>query len=177
MFEQNFESNLINTNSILKKYIEKDIEIYATFGDTSKRVKGKLLGYDNGYILQTEFGINVFNKIDGIEFPSLPDGFFTLPTLNWKVSSEEAIKTDCEVAYRTTGFSWKADYSATLNADETKADIGGWVSIDNRSGKKYVNAKLKLIAGDVNTVKNAAIRSVTPVAFTLAKIAGTPSFS
>ena len=40
----------------------------------------------------------------------------------------------------------------TLNADETKADIGGWVTIDNNSGKKYVNAKLKLIAGDVNTV-------------------------
>ena len=40
----------------------------------------------------------------------------------------------------------------TLNSDETKADIGGWVTIDNNSGKKYVDAKLKLIAGDVNTV-------------------------
>lgn len=30
--------------------------------------------------------------------------------------------------------------------------MGGWVTIDNNSGKKYVNAKLKLIAGDVNTV-------------------------
>lgn len=41
-----------------------------------------------------------------------------------------------------------------MNQDETKADIGGWVTIDNNSGKKYVNAKLKLIAGDVNTVSN-----------------------
>ena len=56
------------------------------------------------------------------------------------------------MAYRTTGFSWKSDYSLTLNSDETKADIGGWVTIDNNSGKKYVNAKLKLIAGDVNIV-------------------------
>lgn len=43
----------------------------------------------------------------------------------------------------------------TLNQDETKADIGGWVSIDNRSGKRYLNASLKLIAGDVNTVSNS----------------------
>lgn len=43
----------------------------------------------------------------------------------------------------------------TLNAEETLADIGGWVTIDNNSGKKYVDAKLKLIAGDVNTVSTS----------------------
>ena len=58
------------------------------------------------------------------------------------------------MAYRTTGFKWSADYSLTLNKDETRADIGGLVTIDNNSGKKYVDAKLKLIAGDVNTVSN-----------------------
>lgn len=56
------------------------------------------------------------------------------------------------MAYRTTGFGWKADYSITLDEDEKVADIGGWVTIDNYSGKKYVDAKLKLIAGEVNTV-------------------------
>ena len=41
----------------------------------------------------------------------------------------------------------------TLNEDETVGDIGGWVTIDNNSGKRYENAKLKLIAGDVNIVQ------------------------
>lgn len=63
--------------------------------------------------------------------------------------------TDCEVAYRTTGFSWKSDYTVILNQLENAADIGGWVTIDNHSGKKYTNAKLKLIAGDVNTVNSS----------------------
>jgi len=40
----------------------------------------------------------------------------------------------------------------SLSSDEKKADLGGWVTIDNNSGKKYVDTKLKLIAGDVNTV-------------------------
>lgn len=97
----------------------------------------------------------MLNNIEGVHFPSLPDGFFTLPTLNWKVFSNQSITTQCEVAYRTSGFSWKSDYSVTLSEDESTADIGGWVSIDNRSGKRYLNAKLKLIAGDVNTVNNA----------------------
>lgn len=155
VFEQNYEANLINTNSILSRYLNKEVEIFTRLGEKSYKIKGTLLGYKNGYILSTSSGIEVLNNIEGIHFPSLPDGFFTMPTLNWKVFSNQTITTNCEVAYRTTGFSWKADYSVTLNQDETKADIGGWVSIDNRSGKRYLNANLKLIAGDVNTVSSA----------------------
>lgn len=77
------------------------------------------------------------NKISAIDLASIPDGFFTVPTLNWKVFSEAAQTTKCEVAYRTTGFKWKADYTVVVNENQTKADIGGWVTIDNNSGKKY----------------------------------------
>ena len=41
-----------------------------------------------------------------------------------------------------------------MSADEKKADVGGWVTIDNNSGKRYEDAKLKLIAGDVNVVRD-----------------------
>jgi hypothetical protein len=61
--------------------------------------------------------------------------------------------SSCEVAYRTQGFQWKADYTVVVNGDQTRADVGGWVSIENNSGKKYVNAKLKLIAGSVNVMQ------------------------
>jgi hypothetical protein len=179
VFEQNYEANLINTQAILHKYIDKNIEIYAKVGDSSTRVNGTLLGYNSGYILKTNYGIEVFNNIDGVKFPSLPAGFLTLPTLNWKVYSDKAVTTDCEVAYRTTGFSWKSDYSITLSGDETKADVGGWVTIDNYSGKRYQNAKLKLIAGDVNTVSNAPVPQALPMmAMATGAVAdGAPSFS
>ena len=101
-----------------------------------------------------------------------------MPTLSWKVFSQKAVTTDCEVAYRTTGFSWKSDYSITLNEKESHADVGGWVTIDNRSGKKYENAKLKLIAGDVNTVQNIIYRQVARRAMMKgATSAAPPSFS
>lgn len=67
----------------------------------------------------------------------------------------------------------------TLNSDETKADIGGWVTIDNNSGKKYVDAKLKLIAGDVNTVspyQPYVTYAMTNMAYE-EDVAGAPSFS
>lgn len=32
-------------------------------------------------------------------------------------------------------------------------DFAGWVTIENNSGKKYEQTRVKLIAGDVNTVR------------------------
>lgn len=87
VYEQNYERNLVNTQGILSRYLEKNVDLFVELGSSSRRVSGKLLGYNSGYIIQTRNGIQIFNKIAGVEFPSLPEGFFTTPTLNWKVYS------------------------------------------------------------------------------------------
>ena len=110
-------------------------------GTSSSRVNGTLLGYNKGYILKTDRGIEVYENVEGATFPSLPEGFLTKPTLNWKVFSQKKVTTECEVSYRTTGFKWKADYSVTLSSNEKKADIGGWVTLDNNSGNGNGNIK------------------------------------
>lgn len=66
---------------------------------------------------------------------------------------KQAAVSDCEIAYKATGFSWKADYNLVLNDAETLMDFAGWVTIENNSGKKYEKTKVKLIAGDVNTIR------------------------
>ena len=178
VYEQNFERNLVSKNGILEKYLEKQVTLYVDMVDTTRRVSGKLLGFNSGYILETRFGIEIFNNIVGIDLASLPEGFFTTPTLHWDVYSSRRQTANCEVAYRTTGFGWDADYSLTLSQDESSADIGGWVTIDNNSGKKYVNAKLKLIAGDVNTVQDQPRPfALEAVAFKGAVADDAPSFS
>lgn len=87
VYEQNFEKNLVDTSSILQKYIEKKIEIVAEFGDQPRRLSGILLSQAGNYILKTNTGIVSLSKVPAIELPSIPDGFFTVPTLNWKVFS------------------------------------------------------------------------------------------
>ena len=69
VFEQNFERNLVDSNSILKKYINQEITVYAELADMVRKVRGTLLGYSSGYILKTTFGVNVYNRIAGVEFP------------------------------------------------------------------------------------------------------------
>ena len=120
-----------------------------------------MLSHGSNFIIQTpDNKVIIAEKVTAIDLPALPEGFFTLPTLNWKVWSQTQQTQSCQVAYRTTGFSWKSDYTIVLDKTDTKGDIGGWVTIDNNSGKKYENAKLKLIAGDVNIVNNQPPRPV-----------------
>ena len=66
-----------------------------------------------------------------------------------------------------------------MGPNEKTADVGGWVTINNNSGKKYENAKLKLIAGEVNTVRNNNYPTPPPVPYAMmtARSAPPPSFS
>lgn len=56
----------MNTQGILKRYLEKEISLYVELGDSTRMVRGILLGYNSGYIVKTRFGINIFNNIAGM---------------------------------------------------------------------------------------------------------------
>lgn len=62
-----------------------------------------------------------------------------------------------ELAYLTSGLSWKADYVADLQADNTLT-LNGWITLKNDSGVDYNNATVQLIAGSVNQVSSNVIR-------------------
>src|SRR3954471_6231887 len=47
---------------------------------------------------------------------------------------------------------WRADYVLVVNADDTKGDLQGWVTLTNNSGTTFEDARLQLVAGDVNRV-------------------------
>jgi hypothetical protein len=48
---------------------------------------------------------------------------------------------------------WRADYVLLVNADDTKGDLQGWVTLTNSSGATFEDARLQLVAGDVNRVQ------------------------
>ena len=150
IYEQNFENNLAGKYSILKNFIGKDINIDASQGNSVKNVNGQLLSYTNGFLLQTNTGVNIYDSVSAVRVPQLPEGLLIRPTLVWVAFSLNSVTTNCEIAYRASGISWKSDYMMVLNQKEDRVDLGGWVTIDNNSGKKYTNTKLKLIAGSNN---------------------------
>lgn len=159
ILEQNYEYDLVGTSSLLQRYIDKpvSISVKGSGADPGKTVEGVLLAArDNNLIIKNDkdlIEIISNDSIENISLRHLPDDLVTRPTLVWMTQSEISGNENCQVTYTTNDISWKADYSAILNAEESAFDFSGWVTIDNRSGATYKDAKIKLIAGDVRRIE------------------------
>ncbi|MFP4068787.1 MAG: DUF4139 domain-containing protein [Opitutales bacterium] len=87
-------------------------------------------------------------------FPDLGDDSVLLPTLSWKLHADAEAALEAQLSYLTYGMSWKADYNLVLPEAGDAVTLTGWVSIENQTGSTFEDAKIKLIAGDVNKVRD-----------------------
>ncbi|MBN2031014.1 DUF4139 domain-containing protein [bacterium] len=154
ILEQNFEYDLVSSSKILEKYIDESIRIVTSEGEV---FSGNLLSAaGSDVVIQDQGGsIKVIGRsgIQHFDFLELPEGLITRPTLVWMVENQGKKEQDGEISYLTGGVNWHAEYVAVSDADDQNLNISGWVSVENRSGTAYQNAKLKLVAGDVNVVQ------------------------
>ena len=152
VLEQNFDYDLADAHKLLTKYIGKDIEIERAGKDKRKNISGKLLSVQGGIVVQSDEKI-ILSPSGEVSLPEMPEGIRLKPTLSWKIDSGYEGTEKMELSYQTSGISWNSDYVLVINESDTLADITGWVTINNKSGAIYKDAKLKLVAGDVNMVQ------------------------
>jgi hypothetical protein len=159
ILEQNYQYDLVSAAKLMERYIDNKIKVYSTGG---KVYEGQLLASDgSNIVLNTGNSIvtlKIGDNLQNIEFPSLPQGLMTKPTLVWLLDNQGAASQNCQVSYLTGGLSWHAEYVAVLADDEKSLELGAWVSLENTSGASYQNARLKLVAGDVNRVQEPRYR-------------------
>lgn len=153
LIEQNFEYDTVDSRKLMRKFIGRDIVITTR----DERVhRGVLLSASGDIVLGGKD--NSIHSISGdwisdIDFPNLPDGLFTQPTLVWTLDSHKGGTVETEVSYLTRDISWNAEYIALVSKDDKSLAFTGWANIDNKSGMTYKEAELKLIAGDVRTIR------------------------
>lgn len=154
VLEQNYEYDLLNPQKLLDKYVGKEVRLYQKnpYSDREEIVTATLLANNGGPIFRIGADIT-FGHPGRIIFPGVPENLIARPTLVWLVDNGSTGPRKVEARYLTGGISWRADYVLTLDEQDTKADLAGWVTIDNKSGATYRNARLKLVAGDVNRVR------------------------
>lgn len=166
ILEQNFEYDLISQHKLLEKYIDKEIWIkeYIQEKDTTKEVirKGILLSIQDGKVIKIDNKIYI-NPEGTIILPELPEGLITKPTLSWVISNNKEGKHLVEISYITNEINWSSDYVLVLDKQDRYLDLTGWITIDNRSGATYKDAKLKLIAGDVHKIEEYKVARRGPL--------------
>ena len=154
VLEQNYQFNLLGTQSVLDAAVGQRVRLVRSFGDRTVIEEGVLLSQPSrGRIIQLDDGRVLVDPEGTIELLTRPEGLLSRPSLLWRLASERGGEHRVEARYLTDGMGWKADYVAVVNEAETAVDVTGWVTLTNQSGASYPEASLQLIAGDVRRVQ------------------------
>ncbi|HOD48600.1 MAG TPA: DUF4139 domain-containing protein [Candidatus Hydrogenedentes bacterium] len=149
ILEQNYEYDLISPQKLMEKYVGKEVKLINFSTEIGFYEKAaELLSINEGPVFRIEDQIFLGHP-GNVVVPEIPDNLIAKPSLIWQVRNNLGAQ-ELEATYITGGISWKADYVLTLAKTDKSLDISGWVTMDNQSGATYENARLKLVAGDVN---------------------------
>jgi hypothetical protein len=180
ILEQNYRADPVSLDALLKRYEGQTIEFEIRNGDHIETVSGKIVRasaatpahwfnqpapyFNQGQPTATQPIIEIAGKLrfdlPGTPlFPGLGAGMILQPTLDWTIETDRAGPVNAELAYVSGGFNWNADYNFVQN-ESSSLDIIGWVTLENSSGKEFVNARVKLMAGDVNKLQPQNARGV-----------------
>jgi hypothetical protein len=155
--EQSFEFDLTSTAKLLSRYLDREIVVEQAHGDRVESIGGTLVGTLGGLTLrQPDGSVRVVEQRSGIRLPGLPGGLISKPTLHWDIETGAAGRHQARLAYQTGGMTWWADYNLAYSEPrpgECRLDVGAWVTLVNQSGAAYRDARLKLVAGDVQRVQ------------------------
>lgn len=151
----NYEYDLINVHNLLNKYIGKEVKIVIPDNeDTDKTIvtPAVLLSNNDRPVFEVDGKIYIGNY-NSLYLAQMPKGLRASPALVWLVDNKGPKQQDISVSYLANGITWQSDYVLKIDKDNQKASLAGWVTIDNQSGKSFNDVSLKLVAGDLNTVK------------------------
>ena len=169
ILEQNYRNDPVTQSLLLSLFEGKEIDFVVHEQQKPDRVvKGKVIrsGYappspPNPYGMVQNSAQQPIIEVDGKVqftlpgepvFPSLGDDTILKPQLSWKINVPKPVKTEAELGYITGGMSWDASYNVVAPEKGDILDLTGWVTMNNRSGREFRDARIKLMSGDVNKI-------------------------
>ena len=160
VLEQNYEYDLLDPAKLLHKYVGKEVTLVHTYTDKdgnlkNEEVKATLLSDNNGQVWKIGNDIVTGSYAQTYRFPEVPANLYDHPTLLMSLENSGAQKQQIEASYLANALSWNSDYVLTVNRDDKAADLDGWVTLSNNSGTAFHNARLQLVAGDLNRLPQA----------------------
>ena len=176
VLEQNYRNDPVSIGRLLEMFEGREIEFYVHEPQKPDRlITAKVIrsGYNatnpaafNESLSLVEHDGKIHFGLPGKPlFPDLGDGTILHPCLEWKISANKAASVKAEVGYITGGLSWKTSYNIILPEKGDVASFIGWITLENKSGRVFKNASLKLLAGEVQKVKSQQVTVMSRTAY------------
>lgn len=149
--EQNYQYDLVSPQAILEKSLGREVVLRRYQNEV---LRGTLVSLPSagGMVLRMPDGRLLLNPHGEMEVAEIPAGLISRPSLLWLLDAGRGGTHRTEVSYMTRGLDWSADYVAVASEAEDRVDLTGWVTLTNKSGARYADAQLQLMAGDVRRV-------------------------
>jgi len=147
LYSQQYRFDKITLRKLLDAHLGQKVRFRS--GPEAERTvrEGVLLATDPA-VVRTERGIESGIPAEDFMFDTIPDTLILKPSLVWNVDADRALSGPMRLDYLIANIGWKSDY--VLHIDGDRGDLAGWITVDNRSGKRFDDIKLHLLAGDVN---------------------------
>src|SRR5437016_8817412 len=160
VIEQNYEYDLLEPAKLLHKYVGKEVTLVRSYQENGRtkreEIKATLLADNNGPVWKIGNDIVTGMYSESLRFPEVPANLYDRPTLLMSLENEGGRKQQVETSYLATNLAWNSDYVLTIGRDDKAADLDGWVTLTNNSGTAFHNARLQLVAGDLNRIQPAS---------------------
>src|SRR6266705_3883812 len=180
VIEQNYEYDLLEPAKLLHKYVGKEVTLVRTYQESGatkhEEIKAILLSDNNGPVWKIGPDIVTGMFAESYRFPEVPANLYDRPTLVMSLENSGAKKQQIEASYLASNLSWNADYVLTVARDDKSADLDGWVTVVNNSGTAFHNARLQLVAGDLNRVQQVGAMREMDAAVAMKTRAAAPQF-
>ena len=159
LIEQNFDYDLLTPSKLMEKAVGQKVRIVrtnpATGGETSE--VAEVLSTSGGVVLRIANRIEVLRD-DGLParviFDKVPENLRASPTLSVLANAAAPVNGDVTLAYLSRGLSWASDYVGIFDEKSGEISLQGWITLNNQSGTSFENARVQLVAGDINIVGN-----------------------
>jgi hypothetical protein len=160
ILEQGYRNDPVSRSLLLKHFEGEVIEFRTVYPDGKvELIRGKIIR--SGHVPGGQ-PLDPVIEVDGKLrfqlpgeplFPALGGDSILRPTLSWAIRSEGQAAFDAQLSYLSRGFQWEADYNLVAPEKGETVTLTGWVTVENNSGTGFDQARVKLVAGDVNVIE------------------------
>jgi len=148
LFSQQYRFDKINANKLAQAHLGKEIKFYIKTGSDLLYKEGTLLSASSQAVIKTVDGDIYTVPTSALIFSTIPSTLISKPSLVWNINSKSKKSGKMGLDYLVNNISWNSNY--VLNLHKNNADLNGWITINNRSGKAFTDTKLVVLAGEIN---------------------------
>ncbi|HEV8605987.1 MAG TPA: DUF4139 domain-containing protein [Tepidisphaeraceae bacterium] len=171
VLSQSLAEQLTEPDALLRRAVGHEIIInrkppaLADRVRTPETINAKLLAFDQQQLVvesgNRQLPVQIIprnSEIAEIKLMADSSAATTRPALSARITSAKGGPQEAVLTYHASGFSWHADYDILLREDQSKVNFASAITILNRSGSSFDDARINLIAAAPGANLNVASR-------------------